>query len=536
VIIIMQENRSFDSYFGTYPGADGIPPGVCLPLDVKNPNLGCVVPFHDQHDINAGGGHGTPAGVADIDNGTTKALMDGFVSNQTYEYLRGNCGDQARNPTLCNSLKIGTDQHDVAGYHTADEIPNYWTYAQNFVLQDRMFESARSSSLPSHLYISSEWAATCTDNTNALTCQTALNLPKPVRTTQYPWVNLFQLLDANGVSWKWYLGSGSEPDCEDDAMDCGPQPLQQSTVPSIWNPAPYFASVKAQGPAYLAAHNPTLDQFIVDAKANALPQVAWVIPSGDRSEHPPSGITRGMEYVTSLVNAVMASPAWASTVIFIAWDDWGGFYDHVAPPNVDRNASKSAPIQGYGLRVPGLMISPYARSGMIDHRPFSFDAYATFIEDIFLGSARLDPAQLLNPDHRPSIRDEVTSVTFFDGHSETIGNLLDELDFTQTPLPPLLLSTSIPVDIAASCGAAAGSVACAGNSVTVSWSSVATASGTTTFTYHVQRDGVEVDACVTQTTNCVDTPASGPHLYRAYSVDPNGVVSPLSAATEADVP
>ena len=123
-----------------------------------------------------------------------------------------------------------------------------------------------------------------------------------------------------------------------------------------------------------------------------MPAVSWVIPSGEVSEHPPSPVSYGQSYVTSLVNAVMSGPDWNSTAIFLAWDDWGGFYDHVTPPTVDQN--------GYGLRVPGIVISPYARTGYIDHQTLSFDAYDKFIEDVFLGGQRLDPRTDGRPDPR----------------------------------------------------------------------------------------------------------------------------------------
>ena len=90
-----------------------------------------------------------------------------------------------------------------------------------------------------------------------------------------------------------------------------------------------------------------------------------------------TAIGAGQTYVTGLINTIMRSPDWNSTAIFFTWDDWGGFYDNVAPPRVDQN--------GYGLRVPGLVISPYAKRGYIDHQMLSFDAYAKFIEDDFLG-------------------------------------------------------------------------------------------------------------------------------------------------------
>jgi hypothetical protein len=232
----------------------------------------------------------------------------------------------------------------------------------------------------------------------------------------------------------------------------------------------------------------------------------------------------------------MQSPVWNSSAIFIAWDDYGGFYDHVAPPNVDTNSNTTVdPIQGFGLRVPGIMISPWARSGYIDDNVLTFASYATFFEDIFMNKARLDPAQLGNPDARPDIRDALTSVTFLDGSKHRIGSIMDEFDFTQAPLPPLILSTHIPTGIMVSC-APDNSEPCQSDTVKISWNPVAAKEIPGPFTYHVQRDGVDLPSCVTTATSCKDKPGSGIHLYRALSVDSSGVHSPLSAAAEADEP
>jgi phospholipase C len=125
--------------------------------------------------------------------------------------------------------------------------------------------------------------------------------------------------------------------------------------------------------------------------------------------------------VTRLVNAIMQSPEWDSSAIFLSWDDWGGFYDHVQPPHVDQN--------GYGLRVPGIVISPYARQGFVDHQTLSHDAYAKFIEDDFLGGARLDPETDGRADPRPDVRE----------NAALLGDLTADFDFAQAPRPPLIL-------------------------------------------------------------------------------------------------
>jgi phospholipase C len=117
----------------------------------------------------------------------------------------------------------------------------------------------------------------------------------------------------------------------------------------------------------------------------------------------------------------MRSPNWSSTAIFLAWDDWGGFYDHVVPPRVDGN--------GYGVRVPALVISPYAKRGYIDHQVLSFDAYLKFIEDVFIGGRRLDPLTDGRPDPRPTVREDVP----------ILGDLRRDFDFSQRPREPLIL-------------------------------------------------------------------------------------------------
>jgi phospholipase C len=154
--------------------------------------------------------------------------------------------------------------------------------------------------------------------------------------------------------------------------------------------------------------------------------VSWVVPDEVHSEHPPANIAVGEAWVTSLVNAVMRSRDWSSTAIFLAWDDWGGFYDSVAPPRVGG--------AGYGLRVPGLVISPYARRGYVDHQTVSFDAYLKFIEDDFLNGQRLDPRTDGRPDSRRIVREDVP----------ILGNLIHDFNFHQPPRPPLLLPLHPP--------------------------------------------------------------------------------------------
>jgi len=420
VVVIMQENRSFDSYFGTYPGADGIPmqngtPTVCVPDPLAKQ---CVKPYHDPNDRNGGGPHGNSNAIADINGGQ----MNGFQIQA--EKAHKGCIDP-NNPACTNAAKA-----DVMGYHDAREIPNYWAYASHFVLQDHMFEPNASWSLPEHLFMVSEWSAKCTTPGDPMSCQNAVQNPAQIKGSKkagtvqqpdYAWTDLTYLMYKAKVSWAYYVADGTQPDCEDaSAITCTPKP-QHAGTPEIWNPLPYFDTVKQDGQL---GNIQQLTNFYTAAKNGSLPSVSWVVPNGTNSEHPPARVSTGQSYVTGLINAIMQGPDWSSTAIFLAWDDWGGFYDHVVPPTVDQN--------GYGLRVPGIVISPYAKQGYIDHQTLSFDAYVKFIEDDFLSGQRIDPKTDGRPDPRPDVRE----------NASILGNLLSDFDFNQSPRPPMILSTT----------------------------------------------------------------------------------------------
>jgi phospholipase C len=418
VVIIMQENRSFDSYFGTYPGADGIPrdahgvPTVCAP-DPKTRT--CVKPYHDPHDVNLGGPHGVKNSMRDINGGK----MDGFMAEAAKP---AGCRKGAPNPD-CNGIDSSKPQ-DVMGYHTGADIPNYWAYAHEFVLQDHMFEPNASGSWAQHLYMVSEWSAKCRIPGNPASCRSALPGRQPA---DYAWTDLTYLMHKQQVSWNYYISQGSEPDCENAAAKCAPQPLGVTT-PGIWNPLPYFDTVKQAGELTKITD---VSNFYKAAQTGTLPKVSWVVPNQTVSEHPPARVSTGQAYVTHLVNSVMAGPNWGSTAIFLAWDDWGGFYDHVVPPAVDA--------AGFGMRVPALVISPYAKKGYIDNSTMSLDAYVKFIEDDFLGGQRIDPKTDGRPDPRPNVRETLPGV----------GDVSAAFDFNQPPRHPLLLSLHPHADLVA---------------------------------------------------------------------------------------
>lgn len=479
----MQENRSFDSYFGTFPGADGIPmkngvPTVCVPNPVSHK---CDAPYHDTKDKNVGGPHGQNNAVADIDGGK----MDGFVSQVL-----------AKKGSIFNSVFT-----DVMGYHTDKEIPNYWAYAKNFVLNDHLFESSASWSLPSHLYMVSEWSAKCSKSGDPSSCINALQNPgnpqsqnltairhtiigkcrlgvetascrkalaavgissqmaselhtiisqncatsanynacksaidrsvipnslkKELATAasklappDYAWTDLTYLLHKENVSWGYYIFNGTEPDCENDSdMTCAAVPQSYKTL-GVWNPLAYFDTVKED---HQLGNIQPINNFYQNAREGSLPAVSWVVPTDVVSEHPPASISAGQAYVTGLINTIMKGPDWNSTAIFLSWDDWGGFYDHVKPPQVDEN--------GYGLRVPSIVISPYAKKGYIDHQTLSHDAYIKFIEDDFLGGKRINPVKDGRPDPRPDVRE----------NSPQLGDLEKDFDFSHSPQKSLIL-------------------------------------------------------------------------------------------------
>jgi phospholipase C len=428
VIVIMQENRSFDSYFGTYPGADGIPmrngvPAVCVP----NPAGGCTRPYHDTADINGGGPHGAANAVADIDGGK----MDGFIRQR--DAVHRTC--RFANDPACS---LGATP-DVMGYHTGAELPDYWAYAKNFVLADHMFEPVKSWSLPDHLYLVSGWSAWCA-NRSPMSCVNDIVGPYPGQVFDHAvaqemttgttsidlaWTDITYLLHEHHVSWAYYVQKGTQPDCASDSAETCAPVRQSAPTPGIWNPLPLFGDVQTD---HQVGDVRGLSSYFSAAKGGSLPSVSWITPSDPESEHPPASIHQGQAYVTALINAAMKSPDWNSTAIFLSWDDWGGFYDGVLPRAIDQN--------GYGLRVPGIVISPYARKGYIDHQTLSSDAYLKFIEDDFLGGARLNPRTDGRPDRRPDVREDAPQ----------LGNLVSDFNFSQPPRKPFLLPTNPPTD------------------------------------------------------------------------------------------
>jgi phospholipase C len=440
VVVLMMENRSFDNFFGTYPGADGIPRShghftVCMP-DPRNG--GCQRPWHDSRFINGGTAHAESDFLAQLDHGR----MDGFIADAE-DPQGGSRWCSTGHQKVCSAAA----PEDVMGYHTARELPTYWDYAKNFVLNDHMFEPVGSWSAVAHLFEVSEWSASCTNGWQPSTCQTDIDnawplphgntvvyctlnrvlgvlhvmhgcrppsqAPKPV----FGWTDMTYLLHRHHVSWGYFVTPGPAPDCESGSSSCKPTHVSTGSD-NLWNPLIGFATVRQD---HELGNISTTQQFLTLARRGKLPAVSWIAPDQPHSDHPPADLRSGQEFVANAINTIERGRDWRSTAIFLAWDDWGGFYDHVKPPTVGGYQ--------YGFRVPALVISPYARHGFIDHQPMSFDAYNKFIEDDFLGGQRLDPRTDGRPDPRPNVRENLPET----------GNIARDFNFHQAPRRPLIL-------------------------------------------------------------------------------------------------
>jgi phospholipase C len=393
-------------------------PAVCAP----DPILGrCVRPYHSASQRQVGGPHDEESSESDVDGGK----MDGFVRELVESHYP--CAVERRTAE-CSELIGPGGQPDVMSYHTRKEIPNYWSYADHFVLQDRMFAPADSWTLPAHLYLVSGWAAHCSDPRVPMSCRSDIDLKDEWRVQQarpnrplWGWTDITYLLHEGGVDWAYYVG-------DDTCLRAGCPKRGPRVTVTAQMPVPWFTTVREDHELRrVRGHG----DYYEAARRGTLPAVSWVMPYAAVGEHPLTGkhqIWQGMCHVTSVVNAAMRGPDWDSTAIFLTWDDWGGFYDHVRPRKVDA--------LGYGIRVPGLVISPWVHPGTIDHQTLSFDAYLKLIEDLFLDHRRLDPRTDGRPDRRPTVREEIPG----------LGNLVREFDFHQEPLRPLVLDpTPLPV-------------------------------------------------------------------------------------------
>jgi phospholipase C len=377
IVFFVKEKRTFDNYFGTYPGADGA-------TTAKLPS-GQVVPLQHEKDQVPDIDHSSQGGYSAFDNGK----MDRFS-------LLHSSG--VAHPT-------GTyDNNSLTQLHQSD-IPNYWLYAQNYVLGDAMFSSLMGPSLPNHLYtiaaqsggvinnpVTDKNIGTVGKSSRGWGCDVAnqqVEVKNPDGSTQlkeacFDFNTLADELDAKGLSWRYYAPPSGQP----------------GYVWSVFNAINHIRN----GPDWKYVV-PT-PQFMTDAASGNLPTVSWIVTPANVSEHAPASVCVGENWTVQMLTSLMQGPDWSSTAVFLTWDDFGGFYDHVAPQQVDG--------YGLGFRVPLLVISPYARKGYIDHTQYEYSSMLRFAEDT-LGLATLT------------------------GRDKAANDMMGAFDFTQQPRQPLIL-------------------------------------------------------------------------------------------------
>ena len=368
VVFIVKENHSFDNLFARFPGAAGTAYARVGNQKVK---LG-VTPDHLTVDIAHGGGSASTA-------------VNGGHMNQFY--------------SLSGAIQGGHDYADSA--YVKSEIPRYWKYAQTYTLADHFFSTIMGPSYPNHLVTIAGQSKTTVDNPHGQTnrawgCDatgnslvTAISSNGRISHIR-PCFNLNTIADEankHGVSWRYY---GASP----------------KTYGYVWAA---FDSIKhVRYSKYWAQSDLPYTTFASDVSAGKLAGLTWLTTNAATSEHPPAGECAGENFTVSAVNAIMRSKFWKSTAIVLTWDDFGGFYDHVAPPLKNNIA--------YGPRVPTIVISPYARPRHIDHGTLDFGSMLRFAEDVF----------------------KLPRLTAYD---KTAHSLSSAFNFTQKPSKPLILSS-----------------------------------------------------------------------------------------------
>ncbi len=349
LVFLMQENHTFDNYFSSFPGVEEPASTPCQPNWVPSPvpaatptprptptptpvpsATACYDRFHLTSHRTVDLNHSTEAALHAYDGGK----MDGFSAAQAFYNLPENL---------------------AMGYYDGSDLPSYYNLASDYVLAQRFFSSAWGSSAINHMYtIAARGGGT-------------------VPPTGYDFPTIFDRLQAAGVSWKFYVQNYDPSINFRTAAGGASAGATGSTAKEsqlIWDPLSNFARF-IDDPA-LSSHIVDMQQYYTDLQSGNLPAVSYLVPSG-LSEHPPGDITVGQSFGITTVTSLMRSSAWDSSVYVIAWDDWGGWYDHVPPPQVDAD--------GYGFRVPAIIVSPYARSGTIDNTTYDFTSILKFIED-----------------------------------------------------------------------------------------------------------------------------------------------------------
>jgi len=364
IIILVRENHTYDNLFGRFSGGDGTTSGLLYQgsriqlahtPDVFNLNL--------DHTGNA-------AGIA-----MNGGRMNGF--NRLPHAVQG-------------GKNIALSQFQ------SSDIPNLWSYAQHFTLGDHFFSTIAGPSFPNHL---------------ALVAATSKNVvDDPVVNSHGGWgcdaLSTGKVMVADPKTGKRHLIKACF------ALRSLPDELQSRHISwAYYMPDPVHSKClwKSIASPHLAGFWQNLrpeSALIHDMQSGQLPAVSWVSTTASYDTGPTASITAGENHIVEQLNALMHSPLWQSTVVFLTWDDFGGFYDHVRPPHLNAIS--------YGPRVPTLVISPYARRHYVDHTTYDFGSVLRFTEDLF----------------------NLPSLTMLDRRATSIGRALD---FKQRPLPPLIL-------------------------------------------------------------------------------------------------
>ena len=282
-------------------------------------------------------------------------------------------------------LRRAVGLHAVQAAPGADSIPNYWHWAQDYALSDNFFASALGPSLPEPLLLRRRRrrrrhrqprehrreGAVDQKSTAARSCSRAGGATRSAgRQGVYVFAKDERATSRSTprASTCRRSASSSREDGIDWAFYSAPPGAARLLLELLQRDR---QRVPHRSVAHRTSRN--TDHLIADIQADRLPPVTWVTPRFQLSDHPPSSSAFTHNWVTDVVNAVMRSPMWEHTAIFLTWDEWGGFYDHVLPPQVDET--------GLGFRVPLLTISPYAKKGSIDHELSEFSSPLKFIED-----------------------------------------------------------------------------------------------------------------------------------------------------------
>lgn len=370
VVFIIKENHTYDNLFGRFPGADGASYAAAGTRYVPMARMPDHLTSDIQHDGNSAGA----------------AINDGRM-NLFY--------------SLPGAQQRGINYADAS--YIRSSIPNYWKYAQTYTLADRFFSTIRGPSFPNHLATIAAQSGGAVDNPGGVNlpttprtwgCDSIPSFRVTVRTAsnalvqQRPCFDFPTLVDEanrHHVSWRYYA----------------PQP---GHLGYVWDALDAVKHIR-YGTAWAQADVPQ-QRFARDVRRGRLAAVSWLIPDVSHSEHPPASECMGENWTVRQINAIMRSPMWSSTAIVLTWDDFGGFYDHVPPPNRGN--------LGFGPRVPAIIISPYARSHTVDTNTYDFSSVVRLAEDVF----------------------HLGHLSSFD---RTAGDLRHAFNFQQRPRAPLVL-------------------------------------------------------------------------------------------------